>query len=168
MTTPESTRPPLPPLAELKVGRPRSDELPWPLLLDADPDRERVARYAVPEWTRVMWHEGVALGVYALARHDATRFELMNIAVDPRHRRFGIGRWLLGHAIGLAESKGGRTIDVGTGNSSFAALAFYQRAGFRIVGVVPNYFTDNYREPIVENGIACRDRIELRLSLEPE
>ena len=159
----------LPPLAELKIGRPRdARDVPWDLLLDADPDRALVESYLDFAWTRVMWHEGVALGVYVLKPRDETRFELMNIAVDPRYRRLGIGRWLLGHAIGLAESKGGRTIDVGTGNSSFDALAFYQRAGFRIIGVVPNYFTETYREPIVEDGIPCRDRVLLRLILEPE
>jgi len=141
----------LPPLAELKIGRPRAGELPWQLLLDADPSREAIERYATPEWTRVMWHEGAALGVYVLARRDTTCFELESIAVDPRYRRRGIGRWLLGHAIGLAESKGARAIEVGIGDSSFDAFEFLQRAGFRIV----------------ENGTPCRDRV-LRLDLEPE
>ncbi len=108
------------------------------------------------------------IGVYALAQHDATTFELMNIAVADAFQGTGLGRRLLGHAIGLAESKGARVVDVGTGNSSFAALRFYQRAGFRIVGVVPNYFIDNYPEPIVEDGIRCVDMIRLRLVLTPE
>jgi ribosomal protein S18 acetylase RimI-like enzyme len=112
--------------------------------------------------------ETSALGVYVLARKDVHRFELMNIAVREDCRGIGLGRRLLGHAIGLAEAKGGRVVDVGTGNSSFEALAFYQRAGFRIVGVIPDFFTDNYPEPIVEDGIRCRDMVRLELVLTPE
>jgi ribosomal protein S18 acetylase RimI-like enzyme len=92
----------------------------------------------------------------------------MNIAVREDCRGIGLGRRLLGHAIGLAEAKGGRVVEVGTGNSSFDALAFYQRAGFRIVGVIRDFFTDNYPEPIVENGIRCRDMVRLELELTPE
>jgi ribosomal protein S18 acetylase RimI-like enzyme len=108
------------------------------------------------------------IGVYALAQLDATTFELMNIAVAADYRGIGLGRWLLGHAIGLSESLGARTIDVGTGNSSLDALRFYQRAGFRIVGVRPNFYPDTYPEPIVEDGIPCLDMIRLTLTLTPE
>jgi ribosomal protein S18 acetylase RimI-like enzyme len=150
------------------VFRPYPEELPWDLLLDADPSRARVESYLSDALTRVAKLGDEVIGVYALVRHDPTTFELMNIAVREAYQGSGLGRRLLGHAIGLAESKGARVIDVGTGNSSFAALAFYQRSGFRIVGVVPNFFVDNYAEPIVENGIRCVDMIRLRLVLTPE
>jgi len=158
----------LPPLATLPIVRPRPEEMPWDLLLDADPSRERIESYLDPKLTRAVKHEGEMLGVYVLARHAPTRFELMNIAVRADCRGHGLGRWLLGHAIGLAESLGGRVVEVGTGNSSLDALGFYQRAGFRIVGVVRDFFVDNYPEPIVENGIRCRDMVRLELILEPE
>jgi ribosomal protein S18 acetylase RimI-like enzyme len=158
----------LPPLAELPIVRPRPEEMPWDLLLEADPSRERVEGYLDPKLMRIVKYEAEILGVYVLARREATRFELMNIAVRADCRQQGLGRWLLGHAIGLAETKGGRVVEVGTGNSSLDALAFYQRAGFRIVGVVRDFFVDNYPAPIVENGIRCRDMIRLELILEPE
>ena len=41
----------------------------------------------------------------------------------------------------------------------------YQKAGFRITGVIPNFFKDNYDEEIIENGIPCRDMIRLTLEL---
>ncbi len=148
--------------------RPYPEELPWELLLEADPSRSRIESYLDDELTRVAKLDDAVIGVYALKRHDATAFELMNIAVAQSHRGTGLGRRLLGHAIGLAESKGARVIDVGTGNSSFDALRFYQRAGFRIVGVLPNYFIDNYDAPIFENAIQCIDLIRLRLTLTPE
>jgi len=153
---------------QARFFRPYPEELPWQLLLDADPLRARVESYLTDSLTRIAKHGDAVIGVYALQRIDATTFELMNIAVAEAYQRVGLGRRLLGHAIGLAESKGARVIDVGTGNSSFGALRFYQRMGFRIVGVVPGFFTANYPEPIVEDGIACVDMIRLRLELTPE
>ena len=153
---------------EARVLRPYPEEIPWELLLDADPSRARVEGYLSDELTRVAKFDDAVIGVYALSRHDATHFELMNIAVVDAYQGTGLGRRLLGHAIGLAESKGARVIDVGTGNSSFGALRFYQRAGFRIVGVVPNHFVDNYAAPIFEDGVQCVDMIRLRLMLTPE
>jgi len=153
---------------DVRMLRPYPEELPWEMLLDADPSRTRVAGYLSDELTRVAKLGDAVIGIYALRREDATHFELMNIAVADAYQGTGLGRRLLGHAIGLAESKGARFIDVGTGNSSFDALRFYQRNGFRVVGVVPDYFTDHYDEPIVEYGIRCADMIRLRLVLMPE
>jgi ribosomal protein S18 acetylase RimI-like enzyme len=153
---------------DARILRPYPEEMPWDLLLDADPSRARIESYLTAPLTRIAKHDDVVIGVYVLARHDATTFELMNIAVAEAFQGTGLGRRLLGHSIGLAESQGARVVDVGTGNSSFPALRFYQRAGFRIVGVVPNYFVDNYPEPIVEDGLRCVDMIRLRLVLTPE
>ena len=153
---------------DARILRPYPEEMPWDLLLDADPSRTRVERYLTEEFTRIAKLDERVIGVYALAKLDATSFELMNIAVAADCRQQGLGRWLLGHAIGLAESRGGRTVDVGTGNSSLSALSFYQRAGFRIVGVWPNHYVENYPEPIVEDGIPCIDMVRLRLTLTPE
>ena len=146
----------------------RPAEMPWDLLLDADPSRTRVEGYLGDEFTRIAKYREEVVGVYALIRHAATRFEVMNIAVRDDFRGKGLGRWLLGHAIGVAESKGARVIEVGTGNSSFAKLAFYQRSGFRITGIIRDYFVDNYPQAIVENGIPCRDMVRLTLELTQE
>lgn len=153
---------------DARFFRPYPEEIPWDLLLDADPSRARVESYLDDDFTRIARHGDDVVGVYVLKRLDPITFELMNIAVREDHRGCGLGRRLLGHAIGLAETKGGRVVEVGTGNSSLDALAFYQRAGFRIVGVIPDFFVDNYPDPIVENGIRCVDMLRMRLALTPE
>lgn len=56
---------------------------------------------------------------------------------------------------------------VGTGNSSLGELAFYQKCGFRITGVIPGFF-DSYDPPIIEDGIPCRDMVRLTLALRQE
>lgn len=150
------------------IVRPYEGEYPWDLLLEADPSRARVEGYLSDELTRIAKVDDLAIAVYALARHAPTHFELMNIAVREDYRGCGLGRRLIGHALGLAESKGARVVDVGTANSSLDSLAFYQRNGFRIVGVEPDFFIRHYPEPIVEHGIQARDMIRLRLELTPE
>lgn len=144
-----------------------NDELPWPLLLDADPYRPHIAKYA---W-RATW-----LGLYeferpaavaALLRQDPATIELMNIAVEPARRRHGVGTRLLRAAIARARAMGATRMVLGTGNSTLDALAFYQKEGFRIEAVDRDYFVREYPEPIFENGIACRDMLRLGMALEP-
>lgn len=57
------------------------------------------------------------------------------------------------------------TLVVGTGNSSFDQLALYQKCGFRMKGIIEDYFIEHYEEPIFENGIQCRDMIRLSLKI---
>jgi ribosomal protein S18 acetylase RimI-like enzyme len=151
-----------------RIVRPSEGEYPWDLLLEADPSRARVEEYVSDALTRIAKVDGEAVAVYALVRNTPICFELMNIAVRDDFRGCGLGRRMFGHALGLAESKGARVVDAGTANSSLDSLAFYQRNGFRIVGVDPDFFTQHYPEPIFENGIQARDRVRLRLELTPE
>ncbi|MEM7220483.1 MAG: GNAT family N-acetyltransferase [Pseudomonadota bacterium] len=52
------------------------------------------------------------IGVYSLGRQTGSLFDIDYLAVAPEFRGQGFGRRLLGHALGLAESKGGRVVDI--------------------------------------------------------
>ena len=83
------------------VYRPFPDEMPVDLVGDDAPlDDVRVAKL-----------DGSVVGAYRLARVADDRFAIVALAVRAAHRGVGIGRWLLGHAIGIAESRGGRTVE---------------------------------------------------------
>jgi GNAT superfamily N-acetyltransferase len=110
--------------------RPYADEIPWELLALADPDDERGAAYADADFVRVAKLDGKVLGVYVIERQTPTRFALLNLAVEPSHRGCGLGSWLLGHAIGLAESKGAREIVVPARRSR----GLFSRVGFVVAG----------------------------------
>jgi GNAT superfamily N-acetyltransferase len=97
---------------DAEIYRPYPDEIPWELLHLADPDEDRVLGYVDAEYMRVAKRDGEAVGVYVVRPLSPTRYELCNLAVAPPWRGKGLGRWLLGHAIGLAETKGGREIVV--------------------------------------------------------
>ncbi|WP_245844448.1 GNAT family N-acetyltransferase [Nibricoccus aquaticus] len=106
---------------------------------------------------------GVAVAVAVVEREEG-EFELRNIAVAEKEQGRGLGREMLRCALMYAAGGGAKRITVGTGNSSLRALAFYQRNGFRITGVIRGFF-DAYEPPIVENGIACRDMIRLTFEI---
>lgn len=135
------------------------------LLLLADPSETLVRGYAADGLLyEATWHD-VVVGVFVLLRHDDTLMELKNIAVAEEWQGKGVGQAMLAEATSLARRMGAKRIEVGTGNSSLRQLAFYQRAGFRMVRIAKDYFTLNYDEAIIEDGIPCRDMVMLSLDL---
>ena len=50
---------------------------------------------------------------------------------------------------------------VGTDESP-ATLPFYEKCGFRISHRIKNFFTDNYEQPIIEDGVQLIDMIVLQ------
>lgn len=104
------------------------------------------------------------IGVYVIKAMTADTWELMNIAVAPEHQGQGIGALLLRHAIDQARQLGAKRLELGTGSFGHQ-LTFYQRAGFRVVAVEPDYFLQHYPEPLFENGLQHRDRLRLALTL---
>lgn len=144
----------------------KKERIPWALLLEADPSKERVESYLHSGTVVGMFDGGSLVGVFVSSPVHENSVELLNIAVDANCRGRGYGKSLLAEAIGRARALGAREMTVGTGNSSIGQLAFYQKAGFRIVGVDRDYFTRNYPEAIEENGIPCRDLVRLSLVLD--
>lgn len=150
----------------MEIRKRRVDEhLPMDLLLLADPSVEMIEKYCDTGDCFIAESGSKIIGVYVLMKASVDRLELVNVAVAEDFQGGGIGKQLVQDAIQGAENKGYRTLQVATGNSSIGQLALYQKCGFRIVGVDPDYFLIHYSEAIFENGIQCRDRIKLELKL---
>ena len=130
---------------------------PLDLLLSADPSAEHVREILKDGVVFAGEEDGVTVAV-AVLKVEGLEAGLQNIAVAENRRRCGLGRQLLAHVLKYAGEAGVSRVTVGTGNSSLPQLAFYQKAGFRVTGVIPGYF-DEYQPPIFEDGIACRDMI---------
>ncbi|MEZ5560646.1 MAG: GNAT family N-acetyltransferase [Pseudomonadales bacterium] len=92
--------------------RPYPDEVPWSLLAQAGVDEETLERTLDLDLIRVAKHDGQVLGCYGIRPESPICYELVALAVARHSRGRGLGRWLLGHAIGIAESKGAREIVV--------------------------------------------------------
>lgn len=134
---------------------------PMELLLLADPSRKFIEEYVNRGECFIVEIELQTIGIYVLLPTRPETVELVNVVVvEDQHGR-GIGKRLVLDAIRVAKTKGYKTIEIGTGNSSVGQLALYQKCGFRIIGVDMDFFVRHYSEKIFENGIQCRDMVRL-------
>ena len=136
-----------------------------PLLLEADPLPESVLPYLQTGECFVATESGKILGAYVLQRTQPFTDEILNVVVKKEYRKLGIGKMLFNHALEAARQLKARRLEIAIGNSHLSALAFYQRSGFRMQSIEPDYFTRFYPDRVVENGIERRDLVRLRLNL---
>ena len=113
-------------LREIEVFKPYANELPEQILADEGMSDTEIDRWLEAPILRIAKREEDTLGVYALQQVNDHNFELFGVIVKPPVRRQGLGRWLIGHAIGVAESKGGRHIWISHPGStrSFSHIGF--------------------------------------------
>ncbi len=86
------------------------------------------------------------VGYLVCSRYDQV-WHLMNVAVAPERRRAGIATELIAR---LVEEGGGTlpfTLEVRVSNR--AAIAMYERLGFRSAGVRPRYYQDNGEDALI-------------------
>jgi [ribosomal protein S18]-alanine N-acetyltransferase len=86
------------------------------------------------------------LGYVICARYDEA-FHVMDIAVDPDHRRAGVASVLLDSVVARAGEDANYTLEVRVSNAG--AIALYERYGFRGVGTRPRYYADNGEDAII-------------------
>jgi ribosomal-protein-alanine N-acetyltransferase len=91
--------------------------------------------------------EGDLVGYLVCSRYD-TVWHVMNVAVDPDERRSGIASALMTELlerIGDAEAR--LTLEVRPSNR--AAIALYERFGFRVAGTRRRYYQDNGEDALI-------------------
>jgi [ribosomal protein S18]-alanine N-acetyltransferase len=89
--------------------------------------------------------QGRVTGFLASRRVAPDEREILNVAVDPAHRRKGVARALL--ADELARGPGRWFLEVRASNA--AALRLYESAGFERYGSRPGYYREPAEEAIV-------------------
>lgn len=141
------------------------DDIPYNLLLLADPSIEIINEYIHRGKCFVAYIDNKIVGVYVIVKTRPLTLELINIAVDESYQGRGIGKKLIYSAIDYARKENAKILEVGTGNSSIYQLALYQKCGFRIVGIDKDFFINHYEEKITENGIRCVDMVRLSIDL---
>lgn len=147
-------------IRQLKPG----EDLPWELLLDADPQRSLVEDYLKRSELLVYEAASQVVGVIVF-QAGAAEWEIMNVAVDPKWQGQGLGGELLDAALATIEkTPGAKEVIIKTGDLTSAALTLYQKKGFRQVALVKDYFIEQYDEPIYENGQRLRNQVILKRS----
>ena len=137
----------------------------FPLLLLADPSKEKIDSYIVTSECFVLELNKEIIGVLLLQKIEINSFEIKNIVVSEKHQNKGYGKKLIKYIINLAKNEKESRVIICTGNSSINQLGLYQKLGFRIFDIKYNYFTENYSSSILENGILCEHKICLELSV---
>lgn len=75
--------------------------------------------------------------------------DIQTIAVDPTHRRLGIGRVLLRQLLGLAKSRGAADVLLEVRADNPGAQRLYELNGFTAIAVRPRYYQPDDVDAIV-------------------
>ena len=125
---------------------------------------EEIERSAYPTpWSRTMFaselakpssiclgaFEGDRLVGYIINSRYVDAWHVMNVAVDPGHRRRGIATLLLDRLFQLTKTDGrrGYTLEVRVSNEG--AISLYEELGFEQRGLRRGYYTDNREDALI-------------------
>jgi len=137
------------------------DEIPYELLLLADETIEAINQYIFTSEVYILNNGDQDIAVMALHENSTTEIELKNIAVTESYRNKGIGSILIDKAKELATEKHYISLLVGTSDTGFQQIRFYEKNGFVKKGIRKDFFIENYPFPIYENGMQMRDMVIL-------
>ncbi|RQO41470.1 GNAT family N-acetyltransferase [Chryseobacterium sp. KBW03] len=136
-------------------------EIPYHLLLLADETKEAIDQYIFKSDLYLL-HDGIEnIAVMALYKNSDTELEIKNVAVIESYRNKGIGSILINKAKEIAKENHYKTLTVGTSDTGFQQIRFYEKNGFIKQGILKDFFIENYPFPIYENGLQMRDMILL-------
>ncbi len=100
---------------------------------------------------RIAWAGGLAAGFVAVRSVGEEEMEILNLAVDPAHRRRGVATALLGKVL-----KGWHgTVFLEVRASNRAARALYRKFGFRESAIRRMYYSDPQEDGIVMRWQSC-------------
>jgi ribosomal protein S18 acetylase RimI-like enzyme len=104
--------------------------------------------------------------VLVVRQSDGTP-ELRAVAVAEYEQGRGIGSSVVAAVCDRLRAGGSTRVVVGTASSGARQLAFYQRLGFRLTHIEPDFFTTEkgYPAGLSENAIPTRDMVWMARSL---
>ena len=139
-----------------------------PLLLLADESLEQVRSYMQRgDLFAFVDRDGTAVGIVLTIPDADGSVELKAVAVDSTRQSLGIGRRMLAAVLEELRRRGVRRAIVGTANAGIGQLAYYQKAGFRLLRIERDFFSPARGYPAVmeDNGIRLRDMVWMDLEL---
>lgn len=139
----------------------KKSDVPYELLLLADETREAVDRYIFNSDVYILNDNIRDIAVMALCKNSDKELEIKNMAVISDFRSQGIGTVLIDKAKEIARQNHFYSLIVGTSDTGFQQIRFYERNGFVKKEIRKDFFIQNYPTPIFENGIQMRDMIIL-------
>lgn len=153
-------------LISVPPGEQREQYLP--LLLLADESLQQVRSYMQRgELFAYVGDDSRAVGIVLTIPARETGVELVSVAVEGAQQGRGIGRRMLAAVLEELRRHGVPRAVVGTANAGIGQLAFYQKAGFRLLRIERDFFSPARGYPAVmeDNGIRLRDMVWMDLEL---
>lgn len=129
------------------------------ILLIGDEDIKQVNRYINTGKLYGLYDNG--LKTASLIIFNEKTMEIKNLATYPEYERLGYGSFMMNFLIDKYKDLYDDII-LGTGDSGITEK-FYEKFGFRYFYTKKDYFTDNYKEKIIENNKILKDMIYLKL-----
>ena len=128
------------------------------LLLIGDEQQDMIERYIDLCQLYIAFEADEPVACIAACEVSQGLVEIKNLAVRADRRKRGIGRRMLKH---VESQYPAHAIQLGTGETP-STLEFYKRCGYTFSHRIPGFFTENYRQPIIEEGITLKDMLYLR------
>ena len=132
------------------------------LLLLADESEEMIDKYLEHGDMFALFDDELKT-ICVVAEIDKDTCELKNIATYKQHQGKGYARALIKFITDYYKGNY-KTMLVGTGETP-TILSFYKSCGFEPSHRLKNFFTDNYKHPIIEEGIQLIDMVYLNKAL---
>ena len=130
------------------------------LLLLADPEEEAIDKYIDNCEVFEFYHRDILIGQGAVMELSSIVYEIKNFAIYEKFHNCGYGKILINLLCEkYLENFKNRYIIVGT---SEQGVGFYKKCGFQFSHIVKDFFITNYKQPIFENGIQCKDMFYLK------
>lgn len=146
------------PTSDLTIKEIKSDKKHYlPLLLIGDEQEDMVDRYLDQSRLFIGFMANTPVACAATKEEPSGTVEVKNLAVHHDFRRRGLGKRMLSHVESLYPC---RTIMLGTGETP-STLKFYEKCGYTHSHRIPDFFTRNYKHPIVEEGVMLKDMVIL-------
>ena len=124
------------------------------LLLEADPERLLVEEYLADGELFVLTYKEDVACVAVVKIIDEKTIELKNIATVEKYRGQGFGKRMIKFLSDNYKTKYEKMI-VGTTENN---IPFYVKQGFdKYEKTIKNFFVDNYKEEIIDEGLHCID-----------
>lgn len=134
------------------------------LLLQSDPDKNMIETYLDSAEMFALYDEGEVKTVCVVNVMKRRNCEIKNIVTKKEDRNKGYGKKMIDY---LSEFYADQcdTMFAGAGNCPMME-EFYDSLGFIEAYVIPDFYTNNYKQEIFEDGYLIKDKIFYRKNLQ--
>lgn len=134
------------------------------LLLLADPQEDMIDRYLDSGDMFALYEKGQVESICVVSVEENRKCELKNIATKEAGRGRGYAKALIQYVCDYYSNRCD-AIYVGTGDCD-KSIKFYESCGFVSSHTVKDFFVENYREAIYEDGKILTDMVYLKKRLD--